>query len=60
MTTMTTTTSTSPRLATIVLRHQKTWLRDMLFAACVVLTAAVSVATVSTASHAASSQLVQR
>jgi hypothetical protein len=57
---MTTTTMTSPRLATIVSRHKQSWLRDVLFTACVVLTAAVSIATVSTASHAASSQLVQR
>jgi hypothetical protein len=57
---MTTTTMTSPRLATIVLRHKQTWARDVLFAVCVMLTTAVSIATVSTASHAASSRLVQR
>jgi hypothetical protein len=49
------------RLTIIADRQSKTRLRDALFAACVALTAAVSIITVSTASHAASSaQISQR
>ena len=49
------------RLDNIATRQSKTRLRDVFFAACVALAAAVSIATVSTASHAASTaEVAQR
>ncbi len=58
---MITTTKTSNRLETIATRQRKNRLRDALFAACVTLVAALSIATVNAASHAAStSQVAQR
>ena len=48
-----TSTTVSPRLATIADRQRKSRLRDALFAACVVIATAVSIVSVSTASHAA-------
>jgi len=50
------------RLETIANRQSKTRIRDAFFAACVALAAAVSIVTVSTASHAAadSSHVAQR
>ena len=49
------------RLDNIATRQSKTRLRDAFFAACVALAAAVSIVTVSTASHAAStSEVAQR
>lgn len=61
-TTNTTNTRTAPtRLETIAHRHSKNRVRDALFAVCVALATVVSISTVSTASHAAStSQVVQR
>ena len=56
-----TTTSTTNRLETIATRQSQTRLRDAFFAVCVALTAAISIITVSTATHGAStSQLTQR
>ena len=58
---MTTTKNPTNRLETIATRQQGTRLRDAFFAACVALAAAVSITTVSTASHAAStSHVAQR
>lgn len=58
---MTTTTHSSNRLETIAARQGKNRLRDAVFAACVTLAAALSIATVNAASHAAStSQVAQR
>lgn len=50
------------RLDNIASRQSKTRIRDAFFAMCVALAAAVSITTVSTASHAASTapSLVQR
>ena len=49
------------RLDNIATRQSKTRFRDAFFAACVALAAAISIVTVSTASHAAStSELAQR
>ena len=49
------------RLENIAARQTKTRVRDAFFAACVALAAAVSITTVSTASHAASSaEVAQR
>jgi hypothetical protein len=49
------------RLENIATRQSKTRLRDAFFAACVALAAAISITTVSTASHVAStSELAQR
>ena len=49
------------RLENIATRQSKTRLRDAFFAACVALAAAVSITTVTTASHVASSaHLAQR
>jgi hypothetical protein len=51
----------STRLQNIARRQSQTRLRDAFFAACVALAAAVSIVTVSTASHAAStSELARR
>jgi hypothetical protein len=44
------------RLQNIATRHSQNRVRDAFFAACVALAAAVSISTVSTASHAASSR----
>ncbi|MDB4961492.1 MAG: hypothetical protein JWP01_1491 [Myxococcales bacterium] len=64
---MTTTTMTVPatRLETIATRQQKSFVRDVVFAALVALAAVVSVSSVATAVHAASSptqigQIAQR
>jgi hypothetical protein len=55
------TTTTETHLTAITNRHSHRGLRDALFAACIALAAAVSITTVSTASHVAStSQVVQR
>lgn len=55
------TTAPENRLSSIATRQRKSVVRDALFAACVVLATAVSIVTVSTASHAAStSQLAER
>ncbi len=49
------------RLDNIATRQSKTRLRDAFFAACVALAAAVSITTVSAASHAASTaEVAQR
>ena len=49
------------RLDTIATRQTKTRIRDAFFAACVALAATVSIVTVQTASHvASSSQVAQR
>jgi hypothetical protein len=49
------------RLETIATRQSKSRVRDVLFAACVALAAAVSIVTVNTASRAASTaELAQR
>lgn len=50
----------STRLENIATRQSKTRLRDAFFAACVALAAAVSIVTVSTASHAASTSEVAK
>lgn len=50
----TTTSHPSTRLETIATRQSKNRVRDAFFAACVALAAAISIITVSTASHAAS------
>jgi len=47
------------RLDSIATRQSQTRIRDIFFAACVALAAAVSVVTVSTASHAASTRSAQ-
>ena len=58
---MNTTTMTSNRLQTIATRQSKSRVRDFFFAACVTLAAALSIATVSTASNAATgSSVAQR
>jgi hypothetical protein len=44
------------RLENIADRQSKTRIRDAFFAACVALAAAISITTVSTASHAASTK----
>ena len=55
------TTTTENRLDSIATRKRKSVVRDALFTACVVLATAVSLVSVSTASHAAStSQLANR
>jgi hypothetical protein len=58
---MTTTTKTT-RLQTIATRQQKSFVRDIMFAALVALAAVVSVSSVGTAVHAAAStaQIAQR
>jgi len=48
------------RLDTIVLRQRKSRVRDLAFAAFVVLAGACSIATVSTAVHAAHHDVAQR
>ena len=48
------------RLDNIATRQTKTRIRDAFFAACIALTATVSIVTVQTASHVASSQVAQR
>ena len=49
------------RLANIATRQSKNRVRDAFFAACVALAAAVSISTVNTASHAASTaEVAQR
>lgn len=58
-----TTTDHSPhkaRLSSIARRQRGTRVRDAVFAACIALTAAVSIVTVSTASHVASAARVQQ
>ena len=60
---MMTTTISSTRLETIATRQSKNRVRDAFFAACVALAAAISISTVSAASHAAaaeSSHVAQR
>lgn len=52
--------TTSNRLSTIAVRQQKTLVRDAVFAMFVALAAVVSVTTVGTAIHAASSHVAQR
>jgi hypothetical protein len=47
------------RLDTIATRQSKTRIRDLFFAGCVALAAAVSIFTVTTASHAASTSSAQ-
>jgi hypothetical protein len=57
---MTTTTRSSGRLETIATRQRKNRLRDAMFAVCVTIVTALSIATVSAASHAARTSIVQR
>lgn len=58
---MMTTTRPSTRLDTIVTRQRNSRVRDALFAVCITLAAAVGIASVNAASHAAStSQVAQR
>ena len=47
-------TITSVRLSTIATRQQKSRIGDVFFALCIALVAALSVATITTASHVAS------
>lgn len=48
------------RLETIANRQKKSFVRDVLFATVIALAAVVSVASVSTAVHASSTQVAQR
>jgi hypothetical protein len=50
----------SARLTTIATRQQKSRIRDVFFALCIALVAALSIATVTTASHVASTAHVAR
>jgi hypothetical protein len=52
--------NTTNRLETIANRQSKSRVRDFFFAACVTLAAALSIATVSTASNAATPSVAQR
>jgi hypothetical protein len=48
------TTITNRRLSTIVTRQEKTRVRDAFFALCIAVVAAISVTTLTTATHVAS------